>query len=192
MNPEVRTKGLDALKLGKYRDTIAALSAWLHEMPEDYEAATAVAMAWSKLNHHEHALELFAGILAAQPQSGSVHYHHGLALEAAGRVPEAIAAYRLAVRYRPKFTSALKRLTRLAPEALPVEAVRTDANSTTEVNLEALALHETTAAHGEPTPPMPADTSVFDILIVDDASEDVIFALDSGVLRAAAPPGHKK
>lgn len=110
MSAELKKQGLCELKAGRLELAIDALSAYLNATPDDYEAATAIAMACHRLGRREEAHQRFEGLLRQYPNSASVRYHYGLILEKEGKVDQARVWYKAALRLKPGFATVRKRL----------------------------------------------------------------------------------
>jgi tetratricopeptide (TPR) repeat protein len=110
MSVPFKVQGLADFKAGRFREAIAALTAHLAATPDDYETATAIALACHRLGQAAEAHARFEGLLRQYPNSASIRYHYGMMLEREGKENEACVWYRAALRIRPGFTSVRKRL----------------------------------------------------------------------------------
>src|SRR5437879_1052859 len=110
MSADLKKTGLDCLRRREYSEAIKALAAHVNETPHDYEAATAIAVSCHKLGRWDEAQGRFEALVQQYPNSASVRYHFGLALEEAGRTEAAKASYQEALRLRPRYKSVIARL----------------------------------------------------------------------------------
>ncbi len=159
MSSNQKQLGMDALSQGRHDDAVAALQAHLRDVPADYEAETAVAMALFKLGRRDEASDLFAGLMQRQPTSSSVRYHLGLALEEAGKLDAARRAYEAALELRPGFVAVKKRLAGLTPAEEPLDL--DDAYQLPPTNREFKSLPE---VEPEPARPMAREGDIFESL----------------------------
>jgi tetratricopeptide (TPR) repeat protein len=98
--------------------------------PDDGDLLYAQAMALGQGSTPNQALPIFAKLIEARPDMAGLHYNHGLVLKAAGRLDDAEAAYREAVRLDPDLLAAWGNLANLlidlgrVPEAFEVFQIR--------------------------------------------------------------------
>lgn len=129
MDVDLKQLGMQALQNRRYTEAVAQLSMHLQAIPSDYEAGTALALAYLKVGQPEESLRRFADLSDQYPFSGSVHFHHGLALAELGKTEDAIAAFERVLKLKPKHTGAAARLAvlRQQPKVPPVQVKKTAA-----------------------------------------------------------------
>ncbi len=109
-NETARQEGIQALQAGQLDAAIDAFFRCLQSEPNDVEAQALIGVAYSQKGLHQQALRMLDQAARTQPGSAIIRFNHAVALERAGRAPEAIAAFREALRLDPYLEPARARL----------------------------------------------------------------------------------
>lgn len=113
---QFKTKGNDAFKVKNYREAIIAYTQAIDIDPRS-EAASALysnrAASYSALNQHKEALADAEACIALRPDWLKGHYRKAVALEALGKLDDALAAFDDALRTEPNNADVQERLNNL-------------------------------------------------------------------------------
>jgi len=105
MSPEERQMIVAALESGRLDEAEARCRPFL-ERPDSLDALLLMACIRSARGQHDVALALFADLVGMVPYRADITYNQGSALRRAGRLPEAVEAWRRTLRLRPDLVAA--------------------------------------------------------------------------------------
>jgi tetratricopeptide (TPR) repeat protein len=108
--PEYRAARLDYIRVlldqQKYLQARQVIEAMRQVEPDDRHLLSLYAAACAGLDQHKLAIEMYHGLLVAEPESPELHMALGHSLRSLGRQNDAIASYRKATAIRPSFGDA--------------------------------------------------------------------------------------
>jgi len=110
--------GLCLLNAGKVDEARQALVRAQNLCQDDMRVMTGIAAAWVKLGEPERAQDIMEALVRSYPADADVLYTMGLVLEAEGRIDEALAYFRRALRYRPDLSTIRSRIEKLESQKL--------------------------------------------------------------------------
>lgn len=97
--------GLCLLSAGKIDEARTALMRAEPLCHDDLKAMISIGVAWIKLGEPERAEAIMENLMKSNPGDANIIYTLGLALEAQGKIDEALRYYRMALKYRPDLTT---------------------------------------------------------------------------------------
>jgi hypothetical protein len=114
-----REAGIEALKNGDPKAALQHLAEAVRADANDAQAHAYLGTAYGQLNTFDQAAGCLARAVSLAPQSAALRYNHGMALERAGKRPEAVDSYREALRVDAGYERARQALVRLGEDPAP-------------------------------------------------------------------------
>jgi uncharacterized RDD family membrane protein YckC len=124
--PSLREQGVQALREGNLDGAVDLLARAVMADGQDAEAQAFLGVAYSQKGLHAQAKRALETAISLRPQEPRFHFNEGVALEAAGDLQGAAAAYQETLRLNPQHPQARARLQGLgAPSAASMAAPAT-------------------------------------------------------------------
>lgn len=114
-----RTMANLAFEQGRYQEAVDAFTALVQEHPDDGSLRASLGGALGALERYDEALLALDEAVALEPLNPEARHNRGVVLEKQGKADAAIAEYRTALRYSPRYEASRRALERLTGSADP-------------------------------------------------------------------------